>query len=146
MQKQSIYWGVLCRECSAAVAFGSPSHHQFELGSAYARPGTIQCAKGHDGTYFPRDFRFFSSDEEISDDEMRANREAHRANNPVVTAPSDQQYGTRWAPPKEQQPVFRDVPKVSKITLADAPSDPRRAAAQTAAKDSWMKWAAKKVS
>jgi hypothetical protein len=91
MTKQTIYWGVVCRKCSGAIAFGSPTHHQFELGTAYDRPGAVRCAQGHNAIYFPRDFKFFSSDEEISDDAMRGNREAHRANNPVPVSPSDQQ-------------------------------------------------------
>jgi hypothetical protein len=146
MSKQTIYWGVLCRKCSAAVAFGSPSHRQFELGNAYSHPGTIHCANGHSAIYFPRDFKFFPSDEDISDDTMRGNREAHRAINPVALASSDRQYGTRWAPPMEKQPAPRVVPVVATITLAEARSDPRRETAQAASKGWWADWAAKKVS
>jgi hypothetical protein len=146
MSKPTIYWGVSCRKCSAAVAFGSPSHRQFELGNAYARPGTIHCANGHSAVYFPRDFKFFPSDEDISDDTMRGNREAHLAINPVALASSDHQYGTRWAPPKEQEPAIRGVSKVAKATLVDAASDPRRETAQAASKGWWADWAAKKVS
>ena len=115
MTKQTIYWGVMCRKCSAAVAFGSPSHHQFELGTAYDRPGAICCAQGHNAIYFPRDFKFFSSDEVISDDTMRGNREAHQATNPVPVTPSGQQFGTRWVPPNEQKPTLREVPKVANL-------------------------------
>jgi hypothetical protein len=146
MKKQTIYWGVVCRKCSSPVAFGCPSHHQFELGTAYDRPGAIQCANGHNAIYFPRDFKFFSSDEEISDDTMRRNREAHRATNPVAVSPSDEQIGTRWAPPIEPPPAIREVPKVANLSLASDGPDPRREAAQTESKDWWARWAAKKVS
>ena len=98
MNKETIYWGVLCRECAEPVAFDSPSHQQFELGSAYARPGTIRCANGHISTYFPRDFKFFASAEAISEAVMRGNREAHKQNNPIVEAPSEKLYRRRGIP------------------------------------------------
>jgi hypothetical protein len=146
MNKETIYWGVLCRKCSEPVAFGSPSHQQFELGSAYARPGAIRCTNGHNHIYFPRDFKFFASAEEISDAAMRGNREAHRVNNPVMVAPSDKLYGTRWVPEKEPESSFPDLPNGAKATPASTGLDPRRETAQTAAKDWWAKWGNKKVS
>jgi hypothetical protein len=146
MSKEMIVWGILCRSCSQPVAFGSPSHPQFELESAYARPGTIRCANGHDYIYFPRDFKFFVSAEPIPEGVMQKNREAHKAINPLVVAPSEQRHGTRWAPEKEQEASFPEVQKGSQANPASIGFDPRREAAQTLAKDWWAKWGIKKVS
>jgi hypothetical protein len=146
MSKQMIVWGVLCRSCSQPVAFGSPSHQQFELESAYAKPGAIRCANGHNYIYFPRDFKFFVSAEEIPEAAMLKNREAHNAVNPAMATPSGQLNGTRWVPDTEKEPGSPEAPKLLKVLPANSGPDPRREAAQAAAKSWWANWAHKKVS
>jgi hypothetical protein len=150
LNKQITYWGVLCRRCSDPVVFGSPSHPQFQMESEFARPGTIRCANGHDYIYFPRDFKFFVLDTEITDAAMERNRQAHRAVNPMAVVRSDQTYGTRWVPDQAKEAgsaivsgAARPVPRAA---LAGDGADPRRESAQAASKGWWANWAAKKVS
>lgn len=141
--KQTIYWGVLCRACSEPVAFGSPSHQQFELETEYGRPGSICCEQGHNFFYFPRDFKFFSSAEVISDAVMQRNRDAHWAINPPAAAPTNYLSGKRWTPDKRQEAGAGDVAKPAKTAIARP--DPRREAAQAAARERWTNWAIKKA-
>jgi hypothetical protein len=150
MSTQMTYWGVLCRECSEPVPFGAPSHQQFELESAYARPGAIRCAKGHNYIYFPRDFNFFSSAEEIPEAVMQHNRDVHGAINRPAVAPPEHLSGKRWVAGEASKASMPHVPTAAaaakKVSPAISGPDPRRAAAQAAAKEWWTKWAAHKAS
>jgi hypothetical protein len=145
-----IYWGVLCRRCLDPVVFGSPSHPQFQMESEFARPGAVRCANGHDYIYFPRDFKFFESAEEITAAAMERNRLAHRAVNPSVVARTDHTYGTGWVSDPEEDTssaMVQDIAKpAARAALASDGPDPRRESAQTASKDWWTTWAARKVS
>jgi hypothetical protein len=146
MSRENTYWGILCRTCSAPVAFGAPSHQQFQLESTYARPGAIRCPSGHNHIYFPRDFNFFVSAEVISEAVMEDNRGEHRAINPAASAPTDHWHGTQWSPAKaygSDSPVSE--PKAVKQASVYSP-DTRRETAQAAAKARWAAWAIKKAS
>jgi hypothetical protein len=149
MCKEIIHWGVACRKCSEPIAFGAPSHQQFQLESTFARPGAIRCANGHTHIYFPRDFKFFASSEAIPEAVMHANREAHRAINPPPATQSDQMYGTRWVPVEEPQAAslagLVGVSLEGKASSSAYGLDPRREKAQAAARERWTSWAIKKV-
>jgi hypothetical protein len=142
MSKQMIVWGVMCRACSAPIAFGSPSHHRFELESTFAKPGAIRCANGHNYIYFPRDFKFFVSAESIPEATMQKNREAHSAINPPVVTPTDQLYGTRWVPARAQA---TNSPDAKALPEKSGPG-PRRETEPPARSDWWPNWADEKVS
>jgi hypothetical protein len=125
MKTEMIYWGVICRGCSEPVAFGAPYHHQFDVESSYARPGAIRCGNGHIYIYFPRDFKFFCSAEEIADSVMRANRDAHREINPLAEPRSEDWSGTRWTP-ESKRAIGRhegDVLKLSRQAKKSEVSD-----------------------
>ena len=98
MSNETIYWGILCRQCSELVAFGAPSHQHFEVESECARPGAIRCANGHNYIYFPRDFRFFTSAVAIPEAVMQRNLEAHSAINSIVGARTNHGEPERWRP------------------------------------------------
>ena len=146
MSSENTYWGILCRTCSATVAFGSPSHQQFQFESTYAKPGAIRCPSGHNHIYFPRDFKFFESAEVIPETVMESNREHHRAINPAASGPTDHSYATRWSA-TEVDVADRSVGQPKAVTLASVYSpDSRRESAQAAAKARWAAWAIKKAS
>jgi hypothetical protein len=146
MSRENTYWGILCRKCSAPIAFGSPSHQQFKLESTCARPGAIRCPNGHNHIYFPRDFNFFESAEVIPETAMEKNRRDHSAINPIATVSTNHWHGTRWSPPEPYGAVrpVTDPKAVSPASIYDR--DPRREMAQAAAKERWAAWAIKKVS
>lgn len=76
------YWGVFCRGCSEPIAFDQAPYHAGGLGSAGMKPGAIHCSAGHLYVYFPRDFRFFDTDLEITSETMERNRAAFARRNP----------------------------------------------------------------
>jgi hypothetical protein len=122
MSKHRVFWGVKCRECSEAIAFGAPTQADFGVASECARPGAIRCSHGHTSIYFPRDFEFFVPAEEISDDVMRANREIHSIVNPIVTMPTDQLDGQRWTPAEVGDTgISLSVLRVAGVSSATAP-------------------------
>ena len=54
--KQTTYWGVICRTCRELVAFDNCPYISFGPGAAGMKPGAIRCGRGHNHIYFPRDF------------------------------------------------------------------------------------------
>lgn len=82
------YWGVSCRTCRDLVAFDVGPCPAFGLGTAILRPGAIRCLRGHNHIYFPRDFRFFTSDTPIAEVTMQTNRATYIAINPPSGAVS----------------------------------------------------------
>jgi hypothetical protein len=147
MIRETIYWGVLCRICAEPIAFGAPCHHQFELESAYAKPGALSCANGHSHIYFPRDFQFFASAATIPEAVMQANREAHPAMKPATVERPKHFFVKRWSPEGDQAAgELQDVGNRAGVQAASADPVPRRDVPQIAARDWWMNWALKKVS
>jgi hypothetical protein len=147
MSRETIYWGVLCRVCAEPIAFGAPCHHQFELESAYAKPGALRCANGHSHIYFPRDFQFFASAATIPEAVMRANREAHPAMQPATVERPQHFFVKRWTP--DGDPAAADAQAAANRAEAQAASavpEVRRDVPQAAARDWWMNWVLKKVS
>jgi hypothetical protein len=82
--KQTTYWGVLCRTCRELVAFDSCPYLSFGPGAAGMKPGAIRCGGGHNHIYFPRDFGFVDVAVAVSHAIMQENREAYRAINPYA--------------------------------------------------------------
>ncbi len=78
VRRSITYWGVFCRTCQEPVAFDTPPYRASGLGGVHTRPGGICCERGHSHIYFPRDFRFFSSETPISEATMEANRAAYQ--------------------------------------------------------------------
>ena len=127
MSNETIYWGILCRQCSELVAFCAPSHQQFELASRCAKPGAIRCANGHNYIYFPRDFRFFTSAVAIPEAVMQRNLEAHSAINSIVGARTNHGEAERWRPEEVEESFrFLGKPEVAKSVSAGRTGRPRR--------------------
>ena len=147
MSNETIYWGILCRQCSELVAFCAPSHQQFELASRCAKPGAIRCANGHNYIYFPRDFRFFTSAVAIPEAVMQRNLEAHSAINSIVGARTNHGEPERWRP-EEVEDSFRFLgkPEVAKSVSASYGADPQTETAHTVVTNWWQNWATKKAS
>jgi hypothetical protein len=150
MGSETIYWGVLCRACSEPIAFGAPSHRQFELESVYARPGSISCGQGHSFYYFPRDFKFFESAKAITEAVMRLHRETHVAINPIAAVPITAAAavflsGTRWVPDKELEARSQQAPQGAKAQTVSAGPDLLSAKAQTVARERWAARSIKKA-
>ena len=141
---ETIYWGILCRTCRDMVAFDICPHVSFGPGAASMKPGAIRCGHGHNHIYFPRDFRFFFSAESIADSIMQQNRDAYRAINP---APALSSHADGWlsnAEPNHSSDVPPDEPHSADARHVKPAPDPRREAAQMAAKQFWANWALKK--
>jgi len=146
LSRETTYWGVFCRSCSAPIAFGAPSHHQFQMESAYAKPGSIRCANGHNHIYFPRDFQFFTS-AAIPEAVLQANRESNPPMKPAAVARPVGLFVTRWAPGGDAAAGGAwALTKSAEAQAAAADPEPRRDVPQMAARDWWMNWALKRVS
>ena len=135
MSKVTTYWGVLCRTCAEPIAFDTRPYNQSGLGSANIKPGAIRCSLGHNHIYFPRDFRFFTSTALITVATMQDNRAAYEAANPPSKPTSDLDPAL-WSGVRSVQEEARSK---------RLGPDPRREAAQMAAKARWADWARKKV-
>ena len=59
---ETICWGIKCKSCSEPVIFDVRPYRASGIGVVNLKPGAIDCVHGHKHIYFPRDFRFFSSD------------------------------------------------------------------------------------
>jgi hypothetical protein len=97
-EESSLYWGVLCRTCRELVAFDECPYVSFGPGAIGMRPGAIQCAEGHNHTYFPLDFRFVPFGGRIPAETMERNREAFKAANQTPQAWSSRsEIGLGWS-------------------------------------------------
>jgi hypothetical protein len=139
MSNVTTYWGVLCRTCAEPIAFDARPYNESGLGSANIKPGAIRCFLGHHHIYFPRDFQFFTSAALITVATMQDNRAAYQAANPPSSPPSRT---TSDLDPALWSGV-RSVQEESRSKRLGP--DPRREAAQMAAKARWADWARKKV-
>jgi hypothetical protein len=143
---ETMYWGVLCRTCQGLVAFDMAPYVSFGPKASSLKPGAIRCGQGHNHIYFPRDFRFASFVARISDEVMRKNRDVFRAINPYGQRPSHDFVPEAVKPPANPS---SDIPvrglESGKACSAGLGVDPRREAAQLAAKLSWASWASRKV-
>jgi len=132
------YWGIRCKTCLKLVAFDAAPYPSFGPRASNLKPGAICCANGHNHIYFPRDFQFIASEASIPDAVMEQNRVAYAAINPYSPL------GTGRTPPPETKPT--DVlPARQRGSRERSAPDPRRQAAQIAAKSRWAEWALKKV-
>jgi hypothetical protein len=139
----ALYWGVLCRRCRELVAFDTRPYLSFGPGAASMKPGAIRCSQGHNHIYFPQDFGFRASAVPIADAAMRHNRELYGAVNSLGRRSSHDCAVEAVAPaakPEDGEP--EDEPENGKAHARG--HDPRREAAQTAAKDRWTNWAERK--
>ena len=138
------YWGILCRTCRGPVAFDVCPHRSFGPGAANMTPSAIRCGQSHNHIYFARDFRFFPSAVPIAHSVMQENRDAYRAINP---APALSSHADGWlsnAKPNHSSDVPPDEPHSADARHVKPAPDPRREAAQMAAKQFWANWALKK--
>ena len=92
--KQTTYWGVLCRTCRELVAFDDCPYISFGPGAAGMKPCAIRCGRGHSHIYFPRDFGFVNAAVPVTDETVQENRKAYRAINPRPPA--------SWNPPRTE--------------------------------------------
>jgi hypothetical protein len=84
MGEPRLYWGVKCRTCREAVAFGIRRDREFGNISAFLKPGRFRCVNGHTHTYHSEDSVFFRNEFEIPRDEIRKSRAAYK----LVPAPA----------------------------------------------------------
>ena len=143
---ETTYWGVLCRTCQGLVAFDVAPYVTFGPKELSLRPGAIRCGLGHNHIYFPRDFQFVSSALSIGEAAMRENRILYRAIN-SSGQPSSHDYVPEAVPPVANAasgaPAHGlEIVKTQPVSLT---ADPRREAAQAAAKKRWTNWAEVKV-
>jgi hypothetical protein len=144
--KETPYWGVLCRTCRELVAFDTCPYMSFGPEAASMKPGAIRCGQGHNHIYFPRDFQFCASAAPIPDAVMGENRELYRAiNSPGLRTSHDSvsKVVEPSADPAAEAPVRG--PEPVKTRPESLVPDPRREAAQSAAKARWTNWAGLKV-
>jgi hypothetical protein len=153
MSEEKTYWGILCRTCSEPVAFNTRPYHEFGLGSADIRPGTIRCGHGHNHIYFPRDFHFFASAVPITEETMQENRAVYIAINPSPQSSFDAARALLPGGPSALKETIEAAvlpsglldPKEDKTgSNTHAPDTPREIA-NKAAKIRWASWARQKV-
>lgn len=137
------YWGVLCRTCREVVAFDSSPYLSFGPEAASMKPGAIRCGRDHNHIYFPRDFQFCASAVPIPDAVMRENRELFRAINSTGVRTSHDV--VQDADELEAVAAVSESGREIRKTRPVLASDPRREAAQLAAKARWTNWAGLKV-
>ena len=140
------HFGVLCRTCQELVAFDVCPYVSLGPGAASMHPGAIRCGLGHAHIYFPRDFQFISRAVAVSPSTMKENRERYLAINPRLPVLSSHRGWNVSA--AEGNGKRGDSPR--RLVENEAPPaysgpDPRREAAQKAAKERWSNWADKKA-
>jgi hypothetical protein len=147
---ESNYWGVVCKTCKGLVAFDVAPFASFGLQAFSMQPGAICCGQGHTHIYFPRDFGFSCSVVSIRDAVMRGNRDVYR----TINVSGHTSHDAAPKPPAaaaEKPAPGAPVrgPELAKKPVKPPPeslaADPRRAAAQAAAKSRWTKWAGLKM-
>ena len=116
--KQTTYWGVLCRTCRELVAFDNCPYISFGPGAAGMKPGAIRCGRGHNHIYFPRDFGFVNVAVLVPDATMQGNREVYRAINPRPPV--------SWIRPAAQdaEPQMNYHNRVPRSVMADGDARP----------------------
>jgi hypothetical protein len=133
MSREITYWGISCRACNEAIAFDRGPYNKSGLGVKNAKPGAFRCIHGHNHIYYRRDFRFFSSDTQISDAIRRDNCRLYWAVNP-----SPQSY------PEVEQVGSSSLQLVLDETGPQSlGSDAPREKAQEAATAVWSEWQAR---
>jgi hypothetical protein len=137
------YWGVLCRTCREVVAFDSSPYVSFGPAAASMKPGAIRCGQGHTHIYFPRDFQFCASAVPIPDGVMRENRDLFQAINSTGVRTSHDVV-VETVEPARVAAVPQSVPEIRQVR-PELSRDPRREAAQTAARARWANWAGLKA-
>jgi len=140
------YGGVLCKSCGGLVAFDIAPYVSFGPKAASVRPGAIRCGHGHNHTYFPRDFQFCASAVPIPEAAMRENREVFRAINSLGQRSSHDVVFAMVEPVANlaADDSVRGL-EIRKMSRESSGPDPRREAAQAAAKERWTNWAGLKA-
>lgn len=140
------YWGVFCKTCRDLVVFDIAPYASFGPAAASMKPGAIRCGQGHNHIYYPRDFGFRGSAVPIAAALMQENRDAYRAVNSPGHRTSHNFVAKADEPPaKPETDDSEPAPPSAEVRSARFGPDPRRAAAQAAAKDRWASWAVSKT-